>query len=274
MTSRMNPMGLFHRASRAVPASADGDGGIRLALGHVGYVFPDGSVGLHDVTCAFAATSTAVIGLNGSGKSTLLGVLDGSLTPLTGSVRVEVGDASLDFSRRRDRRRLSRLVVGVDAERLPPRLRRLRTVAQVVRGALDAAGWPRGEREARCADLLALCRLNMMADRPVDALGGLQRHLLSIAVALAPSPRMLVADEPTRGLEGSDARQVREVLLGSGPRVVFATHDLDIVSASDPEVEEALLLDEGRAVAQGPVRQVLDAYDVLIRERRKAVRRS
>lgn len=266
-------MGLFHRAS-FTPVPADGGQDIRLVLDHVGYVYPDGSVGLRDVSCMVAATSMAVIGLNGSGKSTLLGVLDGTLSPFSGSLRVEAGGASLDPSRRRDRRRLSGLVVGVDPERLPARLRRLRTVGEVVRGALDAAGWPRGEREARSADLLALCRLNAQADRPVDALGGLQRHLLSIAVALAPSPRMLVADEPTRGLEGSDARQVREVLLASGPRVVFATHDLDVVSASGPEVEEALLLDGGRPLTQGPVGRVLDAYAALVGERRKDLRPS
>ncbi|WP_314686091.1 energy-coupling factor ABC transporter ATP-binding protein [uncultured Bifidobacterium sp.] len=266
-------MGLFHGAPFA-PAPVHGDQGIRLVLDHLGYAYGDGSVGLRDVSCILAARSTAVIGLNGSGKSTLLGVLDGSLSPFSGSLRVEAGGDVLDPSRRRDRRRLSGLVVGMDPERLPARLRRLGTVGEVVRGAVDAAGWPRGEREARSADLLALCRLNTQAARPVDALDALHGHLLSIAVALAPSPRMLVADEPTRGLEGSDARRMREVLLASGPRVVFATHDLDVVSASGPAVEEALLLDEGRLVSQGPVTQVLDAYATLVRERRQGLRPS
>ncbi|KOG88226.1 ABC transporter ATP-binding protein, partial [Streptomyces varsoviensis] len=81
-----------------------------------------------------------------------------------------------------------------------------------------------------------------------------------IAMALACEPRLLVADEPTTALDVTVQAQIlgllRELRAETGMGLLLVTHDLGVAAGN---VDELLVMKEGREVEHGPAREVLDA---------------
>ncbi len=89
------------------------------------------------------------------------------------------------------------------------------------------------------------------------SLGMKQR--LGIAAALLGDPRLLILDEPSRGLDPQGVREMRTLvggLAGTGRTVLVSSHDL---SELEQVCDWLLLIDEGRSVHQGPTRDLLDS---------------
>ena len=114
------------------------------------------------------------------------------------------------------------------------------------------------KRERRAAALEALGRFGLadLADRSVHALSGGQRQLLALAGVLATDPDVLVADEPTTLLDLRNTREVADLLFALPQQLVLVTHDLALAQRCD----RALLVDDGRVVADGPPADVVDTY--------------
>ncbi|HXG28067.1 MAG TPA: ABC transporter ATP-binding protein, partial [Nevskiales bacterium] len=96
-----------------------------------------------------------------------------------------------------------------------------------------------------------------LADRPVTQLSGGERARVLLARALAVEARVLLADEPTAGLDPAHQLGVMEVLrrrAQSGAGVVVVLHDLTLAARF---CDRLLLLGEGRVVADGAAEQVL-----------------
>ena len=118
---------------------------------------------------------------------------------------------------------------------------------------------PRLERHRRVNDLLEKFHLAEVAGRYPHELSGGQRQRCSIARALIGSPRLLLLDEPARGLDAplrselySILRQVRDEF---GLPVLLVTHDLEECFELG---DEMIVLREGRIVQSGPPRTVLE----------------
>jgi energy-coupling factor transport system ATP-binding protein len=89
-----------------------------------------------------------------------------------------------------------------------------------------------------------------------------QRLALGLAVVLAPGPRLLCLDEPTRGLDyAAKERLVAELrrLVGDGRSVLLATHDVELVAEV---ADRVVLLADGEVVDDGPTRRVVCASPV------------
>ncbi|MGD1877939.1 MAG: ATP-binding cassette domain-containing protein [Kiloniellaceae bacterium] len=158
---------------------------------------------------------SVVMGPNGAGKSLLLRLIAGLIEPTSGAITYagRSGDAA---ARRR---------IAVVFQR-PVLLRR--SVAANLRHALATYGVPRGERARRLDDLLALGRLEDIAERPARVLSGGEQQRLSMVRALAAEPEMLLLDEPTASLD-PQATAAIETLVGqaaaAGVKIVLVTHD-------------------------------------------------
>jgi peptide/nickel transport system ATP-binding protein len=204
-----------------------------------------------------AGRSLGIVGESGSGKSTLLRLLLGLDAPTTGEVRYR-GEV-LD---RRDRRLLRRLRADVQPvfqdprSSLDPRMR----IGAVVAEPLRSLRVP-GDHRARVAEVLASVGLEPdVVDRYPAQFSGGQRQRIAIARALAPSPSVLVADEPVSALDVSVRGQVVELLRRlareQGLTLVLVSHDIAIVGRL---CERTVVLHHGRVVEEGATAGLLAA---------------
>jgi peptide/nickel transport system ATP-binding protein len=209
-----------------------------------------------------AGTSLGIVGESGAGKSTLLRLLLGVDRPSGGEVRF--AEAPLARADRREFRRQVQVVFQDPRSSLDPRM----SVASIVGEPLRSLrlGGDRAERAERVAEVLTAVGLRPDDGRryPHEFSGG-QRQRIAIARALAPSPRLLLADEPVSALDVSVRLQIVELLQELverlGLTLVLVSHDLAIVSQLCAEV---MVMRHGRVVESGPTATVLtepaDAY--------------
>lgn len=216
-----------------------------LRLDGVG-VTVDDRVLLDDVTLELTAPRIAVIGANGSGKSTFARLLNGLMTPTTGTVTVH----GLDTLRERTavRRRVGFVFTDPDAQILMP------TPTEDL--ALSLRGRPRDEIAARVQETLERHGLGAHADIPASSLSGGQKQMLALAAVLLAEPALIVADEPTTLLDLRNARRIGDLLLSQEAQVLIVTHDLELAARCDT----AVLFDGGRVVEQGEPEAVIARY--------------
>jgi NitT/TauT family transport system ATP-binding protein len=161
----------------------------------------------------------SLIGPSGCGKSTLLRVVADLEQPTGGTVLV-AGRSP----------RQARLDQEYGMAFQAAGLLEWRTVAENVELPLQVHGVAKAERRARAAELLALVGLADFArSRPAQLSGGMQQRV-AIARALAPSPRLLLMDEPFGALDEMTRERMQAELLRiareTGAAVLFVTHSI------------------------------------------------
>lgn len=182
----------------------------------------DGTVVLDGVTLDVADGETvALLGPSGSGKSTLLRVVAGIVRPDRGSVTIDGTDVTEVATHRRG--------VGMvfQDEQLFPHL----DVGANVAFGLRMAGVPKAERRERVARLLALVGLDGFAGRSIERLSGGEAKRVALARSLAPTPAVLLLDEPLSGLD-QDLRirlagELGAVLRSTRTTSIWVTHDVE-----------------------------------------------
>ena len=177
----------------------------------------------------------AVTGPSGSGKTTFLNIA-GLLETYTGGKYILDGeDVSGMSDDARSRLRNQKIGFIFQSFNLIPDLN-LFDNADV---PLRYRGMPAAERKLRIEDALAQVGLgSRMKHYPADLSGG-QQQRAAIARALAGSPRLLLADEPTGNLDSQMARGVLELLEeinASGTTIVMVTHDPELAARAQRNV--------------------------------------
>lgn len=180
----------------------------------------------------YAGQTVAVVGESGSGKSTLGRLLLRLLEPSAGQALYQGVDIfGMDRAELRAFRRQAQIILQDPYASLNPRMR----VGQIIREPLDIyAEGSKAERQKRVRELLERVGLNHHHERafPSELSGG-QRQRVGIAAALALSPRVIIADEPTSSLDVSVQAQTLNLLADLqrdlGLTYVFITHDLSVV---------------------------------------------
>jgi oligopeptide/dipeptide ABC transporter ATP-binding protein len=196
-----------------------------------------------------------VVGESGSGKTTLGRCILGLVAPTAGSIVLD----GRPFEPRDPRLRRTVQPVFQDSYgSLDPRW----TVRRSVREALDALRiGTSSERDARVIEVLGEVGIGAgLADRRPETLSGGQRQRIGIAAALAPRPRLLVADEPVSALDVSVQAQILNLLAAlrdsHGLTVILITHDLSVVEHLADRVAVMYL---GRIVEVGPTAELFAA---------------
>lgn len=165
-----------------------------------------------------------VQGRSGSGKSTLLNILAGILTPTAGEICFEGKDCGAFGDREASLLRSTRLGYIMQGRSVLPDL----TVLQNV--LLPCTFFRRECDRQKALGLLERAGLLPLAQQyPQDLSGGEMRRI-SVVRALLPCPKLLLADEPTDGLDGETARNVLELFASAakeGTAVLMVTHDRD-----------------------------------------------
>ena len=174
---------------------------------------------------------TVVGGHSGSGKSTLANMLAGILTPTAGHVRLDGTDLySLhdeELSRLRNER------IGL----VPQGHAALRALTVLDNVLLPSILYSRDEAPAeRARELLAAVGLDDLADAAPTELSGGELRRMAIARALLMGPAIVIADEPTAGLDSANATAVLTLLRDAADRaaaVLVVSHEAEAQRFAD-----------------------------------------
>ncbi|MEV0149244.1 MULTISPECIES: ABC transporter ATP-binding protein [unclassified Nonomuraea] len=187
----------------------------------------------------------AVVGASGSGKSTLLNVLSGLDVPTAGVARV----AGMDLlsMTAKDRLRYRREVVGFVWQQTSRNLLPYLTARENAELPVRLAG---RRKQGRAMELLELLGVGDRAGRRPGELSGGEQQRVAIAVALANSPQLILADEPTGELDSDTSEEVFDALRTAnrelGVTVVIVTHD-PLVSE---QVDRTIGIRDGRTSSE------------------------
>ena len=224
--------------------------GISLAVGDLGFVYPDGTRALSDVTFTIAPGSrVAIIGQNGSGKSTLVRHFNGLLRATEGRVLVDGEEVG--------RRHVADLArsVGISFQNPDRQIFSANARAEVSFGPKNFG--MRGDRlERRVSHALSQVGLfQFAAANPYD-LGFSERKLLALASVIAMGTPAIILDEPTTGQDANGVARVKRIigeLSGEGRTVVAISHDMSFVAET---FERVLVMRDGRLVLDARVAEV------------------
>ncbi|MEM6454230.1 MAG: ABC transporter ATP-binding protein [Acidobacteriota bacterium] len=161
----------------------------------------------------------ALLGLSGSGKTTALRLVAGFEQPDVGTITVGDDDVTALPPAKRG------FGMVFQHYALFPHM----TVAENVAFGLRARKWPAARIAARVAEMLELVALPELGGRAVDAISGGQQQRVALARALAPSPRVLLLDEPLSNLDPAlrtrTRRELRQAVKPLGITTLLVTHE-------------------------------------------------
>jgi putative spermidine/putrescine transport system ATP-binding protein len=190
------------------------------------------------------------LGPSGCGKTTTLRMIAGFEQPTGGAI----GIGGKDVTALRPNKRAIGMVFQSYA--LFPNM----TVAQNVGFGLKVAGKPAPEIKSRVEEMLAMIKLPQLADRYPYQLSGGQQQRVSLARALAPSPQILLLDEPLSALDArirvSLREEIRTLQQKLGITTIFVTHDQEeALSMSD----RIVVMNEGAIEQVGTPSEIYNA---------------
>ncbi|MEE1771430.1 ABC transporter ATP-binding protein [Streptomyces sp. JV185] len=178
----------------------------------------------------------AVMGPSGSGKSTLLHCLAGIVTPDRGTITYAGRELSAMSDAERSALRRTEFGFVFQFGQLVPELTCVENVALPLR----LAGARRKEAERTARHWLERLEVdNVTTKRPGEVSGG-QGQRVAVARALAASPKVIFADEPTGALDSLNGERVMELLTeaarSANVAVVLVTHEARVAAYSDRDV--------------------------------------
>ena len=194
-----------------------------------------------------AGSITGLIGPNGAGKTTTFNALCGLQNTSQGTVHLDGRDLTSLSPHKRARLGLARTFQRLETFALLSVRENILAGAEFRQRAQRA-----GVNPAAVADeLIDRLRLGDVADERVDGLPTGRARLVEVGRALANSPRVLLLDEPSSGLnevETAELGVVLSELAAGGLAVLLVEHDMQLVMGS---CEEIYVLDFGRIIASG-----------------------
>lgn len=192
-----------------------------------------------------------LMGYSGAGKSTLLRLINLLERPDSGTVTVNGKElTSMNAAQLRE----ARQNIGMVFQQF--NLLSNRTVADNVAFPLEIAGWQSDKIQQRVAECLEIVGLADRAQHYPAQLSGGQKQRVGIARALAPSPSVILADEPTSALNPATTRSVLECLADINHRfnvtIVIVTHEMSVLRR---------LCDRAALLHQGKLLEVVNIKD-------------
>jgi len=229
-----------------------------------------GLVAVDDVNLSIDADErVALIGPNGAGKTTLFGLIAGELEVDEGTILLD-GDAIETMPpNRRARRGISRTYQRLEVfpemtvrEHLLVALSAHRGSTGIIADLLGR-GRPSDEDLGRADEALARVGLSQRADVVVGTLSLGTCRLVELARALVVAPTLLLADEPSSGLDSYESEELAALLVEISRddhlSLVLVEHDLTTVRAV---AQRVIVLDLGRVIAAGSYDEVMDVEAV------------
>ncbi len=197
------------------------------------------------------AEIVGLIGPNGAGKSTFFNCLSGDAQPTAGSIRFldqTVTNATPEAHARLGMARTFQMPVTFED---------MTVIENVMVGAFLRHP-RRADARRKSQEVLAFTGLADLANSPARSLGTPGRKRLEIARALATEPRLRLLDEALAGLTPAEVRLAIELvrrIQSLGITIVIVEHIMEVILSL---AERAVVFHQGKVIAQGPPRAVVD----------------
>lgn len=221
--------------------------GDRMVLGDVSFELKEGQI-------------VALLGPNGAGKTTLIRMLNRTVAPYPHGLAFLNGVDIQTMSRREIAKSIA-VVAQENETRFPVTVMEFVLSGRFVHGG--AFGWERESDVTAARRALADCDLEAYDTRLMNRLSGGERQRVLLARALATGANILLLDEPTANLDLAHQalmfKLVRDRCKDQNASAIVITHDLNLASEF---ADEIILLKEGRIVAKGRPREVLNAENL------------
>ncbi|MGD9795512.1 MAG: energy-coupling factor ABC transporter ATP-binding protein [Acidimicrobiia bacterium] len=219
-----------------------------LEVKDLAFAYPDGHQALFQIDFTIeAGERVALLGPNGAGKTTLVLHLNGILSPGHGEIHV-TGLPVVKKNLQEIRRRVGIVFQDPDDQLFMP------TVRDDIAFGPANLGLRGDELDARVREALDLVGMLEYIDRPPHHLSFGQRRRVAAATVLAMQPDILVLDEPSSNLDPAARREFADIIRALGMTTFMVTHDLPYALELCPR---ALVMNNGRIVADGPTRDIL-----------------
>ncbi len=226
-----------------------------IEIQDLSFAYPDGHKALEDVSLKIEpCEKVALVGPNGAGKSTLILHLNGILLG-NGCVQV----CGLDVNQKHLGR--IRAMVGLVFQNPDDQLFSPTVYEDVAFGPLYQ-GLPPDEVQLRVSEALKAVRMGNYTDRVSHHLSVGEKKRISIATVLSMKPEVLVLDEPTAGMDPRARRSLINLLDELPLTMLVSSHDMLMVRELFPRM---VIMDEGRIVADGPTRELMNDAALLER---------
>lgn len=238
--------------------------GPTLDIQNLTVTLPNGAPLLRDVSLRLQPGEVrALVGESGAGKSMIGKAVLGILPPKVRRTRGEIllqGQPLNALSPARRRREVAALSALIPQDPLTA-LNPLRKIGpQILDPLRRIHGWSNARARDRALELLERVQIRAperVLDSYPHALSGGMRQRVLIAAAFAPSPRLIVADEPTTALDVTVQKEIlrliRELQQETGTAVLFVTHDMGVVAKISQQVT---VLFAGKVMEDAPTAQV------------------
>lgn len=215
-----------------------------IKLNNVTKKFGTGSTALSEVTFTIdKGEFVFVVGPTGSGKTTLFRLITREMIPTTGSIHIGEWDIVNLAKKHIPHLRKSIGVIFQDLKLLKDR-----TIFENILLPLEVAHAEEGKAKKKVEEILEQVGIAEHKDKfPIQLSGGeLQRA--AIARALAFSPEIILADEPTGNLDTATSWEIIKLLQDinkSGTTIIMATHNMEIVNSL---LKRILVLEKGKLI--------------------------
>jgi len=249
---RMMFQGAFQRTSGQSPQRGERSVGRPIIeVKKLWHVYPDGPTALKNISLRISEGEfVAIMGRNASGKTTLVKHFNSLLKPTKGSVVVDGID-----TRKTTIAELAKKVGFVFQN--PNDHLFADTAEEEIGFALKNFGFDNEKIRLRVDQVLERFELNEYRRQYPRALSGGEKQRVALASVLAIQPKILILDEPTRGMEYRLKAELMNFLreyAGQGNTVILVTHDVETVAEY---ADRVVLLGEGKVVVDGNKRDVL-----------------
>jgi energy-coupling factor transporter ATP-binding protein EcfA2 len=211
------------------------------------YKYPDGTIALSEITLNIEHNQkVALLGPNGAGKSTLLLAMAGFVK---GSGKVLIDGLEINSKNLKK----IRGTIGCCLENPDDQLFMPTLFDDVAFGPLNMGLSPEQVKK-RVAEALETVGLSEMADKAPHHLSAGQKRAAAIATILSMSPKIITLDEPDSSLDPRNRNNLIKLLRDLPQTLIIATCNMNFAAAL---AERAVLLDEGRIVADGDAKKIM-----------------
>ena len=199
-----------------------------LSIAHLSHIYPNGTRALDEVTLNVPRGMFGLLGPNGAGKSTLMRTIATLQIPTSGSITLDADGRSIDVLQEPQ---ALRAVLGYLPQDFGvyPRVSALEMLDHLA--VLKGIGERRVRREV-VEGLLAQVNLWDVRRKALAGFSGGMRQRFGIAQALIGSPKLIIVDEPTAGLDPEERNRFNNLLaeIGQNVVVILSTHIVDDVT--------------------------------------------